>query len=718
MNPLDQAVALYVGGQHQAALNLALGEAKPLLNILAASAQALGRHAEAEHYWLLVLLLQPANHHAHNNLGLLLAQQGQHAEAEARYRQALAICPDYAEGYNNLGNALADLNRPAEAEAAYRQALALKPDYAEAHNNLAELLRLAGRHAEAEASFRRGLALNANDAGALYNFGNVLADTGQHAEAEAAYRRAILLRPDYAEAYSNLGILLKAARRHAEAEDACRQVLALRPDFAGGFNNLGEVLRECGRYAEAEAAYRQALALQPDYAGAYGNLGLALAAAGRPAEAESAYRQALALRPGYALALNNLGVLLASLHRHAEAESAYRQALALRPDYVSALNNLGVLFESTQRLVEAEATYRQALALQPNAAETLNNLAAMCLSRRRFAEAEAAFKLALAAQPAYADARFNLATLLLSLGRWREAWPLYEARHYPEKTLGAVRKPSLPLAEWQGEDLTGKRLLLWPEQGFGDEIQFCRLVPALKQRGAAHVGLVCKPALAPLLQTLAGVDAVYPLADRLTVDGPYDYWALLLSVPGRLDLSLENLPATLPYLYALPERLAHWQAALPTSGLRIGLVWQGRSSYAHDALRSLPGLAVLAPLWTVPGLAFVSLQKGAGEDEARQPPPGLDILDLGSALADFADTAAVIAQLDLLICVDTAVAHLAGALGKPCWVLLPYLKTDWRWLHGRADSPWYPGVMRLFRQGAAESWGDVVVRVAAALAQT
>ena len=251
------------------------------------------------------------------------------------------------------------------------------------------------------------------------------------------------------------------------------------------------------------------------------------------------------------------------------------------------------------------------------------------------------------------------------------------------------------------------------EAGHGDMIQFCRYAPLLKTMGAAHIALVCHPGLKALFAGLPGVDEVFSLSDEIP-ESDWDFWSLPMSLPHYCQTRIDNIPATLPYLFADPAKEAKWHAMLPP-GIRVGLVWKGNSRFENDKERSLPSLDVLAPLAAVAGVNFVSLQKGAGEEEARHPPAGMKLLALGESTEDFTDTAAIISGLDLVISVDTAVAHLAGTLGKPCWVLLPDYRTDWRWLTGRADSPWYPGVMRLFRQPASGDWSPVVTAVVEAL---
>jgi hypothetical protein len=256
---------------------------------------------------------------------------------------------------------------------------------------------------------------------------------------------------------------------------------------------------------------------------------------------------------------------------------------------------------------------------------------------------------------------------------------------------------------------------VWPEQGFGDEIQFCRYLPLLKKVGAARITLVCKAPLKTLFDTLEGVDAVIPADLAAAAIEAHDYWTYLLSIPLHLPIEGPAIPVQLPYLHALPERRERWSSQIPDGGFRVGLVWKGNSFHHNDMHRSLPDSATLAPLWSVPGVRFISLQKGMGEDEAAKPPAGQPLTHLGAALVDFADTAAVIEQLDLVICVDTAVAHLAGALAKLCWVLLSAHRSDWRWLHGSNETPWYPRAVRLFRQTPGSGWNPVITEVKNAL---
>ncbi|GBG12772.1 uncharacterized protein NMK_0307 [Novimethylophilus kurashikiensis] len=436
----------------------------------------------------------------------------------------------------------------------------------------------------------------------------------------------------------------------------------------------GNRLLAAGDLSGAEAAFKQALTLVPDFIEAHANLGLIYNLSNSPQEAEHHYRQALTLAPQVAQIHLNFGALLAKVKRFEEGESAYRQAIALQPDYAAAWSNLGALLAGLNRDEEAEQCHLKALAIDPD----------------------------------YEKARFNLAYVLLRQGRFEEGWTYFEARDWHASLAAHLTCP-----RWQGESRVGKKLLIGYEGGFGDVLQFCRYIPLIKRLSAAEITLFCHPQLKSLLTTLEGVDAVIGYDEALPSDG-WDAWLPLLSAPFVFGTRADSIPAALPYLKAEPERMQHWAPRLPETGFRVGLVWKGSPNHDNDADRSLSSLACLAPLTDIPGIQFVSLQKGAGEDETQLGSHSL--IPLGREIQDFADTAAILAQLNLLISIDSAAAHLAGALGIPCWVLLPAYQPDWRWLNTGETSPWYPDVMRLFRQRRMGDWEKVIAQVAASLA--
>ncbi|QDL54874.1 tetratricopeptide repeat protein [Rhodoferax aquaticus] len=437
-------------------------------------------------------------------------------------------------------------------------------------------------------------------------------------------------------------------------------------------------LMEHGQFGEAKHLLLQALDQDPDWAEVHANLAYACAELGETVQAEQCYLRALELAP-HAVQLHiNVGTLLAEQKRLQEAIAHFEWAISLEPDCVAAWSNLGGVYAGMHRNAQAEQCCRRALELDPG----------------------------------HAKARFNLAYVLLRRGDLEEGWACFEARDWYAAMAAKLHAP-----RWDGSPLAGQSVLLVCEAGYGDVMQFCRYVPVLKHLGASRVSLLCQPPLVRIMQGLEGLDHVLNLNAPLP-ELHWDCWCPLLSLPFHLQTRLHTIPGTLPYLHATPKRRTLWQSLLPSKGFKVGLVWKGNPRFENDADRSLKHLSVLGPLFQVPGVAFISLQKGVEGAHTLEAPELGDVghmTAIGERLHDFADTAALVANLDLVITVDTAVAHLTGALNIPCWVLLPHYKTDWRWLQDRSDSPWYPGVMRLFRQGPDEDWAPVVAELTAAL---
>jgi Flp pilus assembly protein TadD len=478
-------------------------------------------------------------------------------------------------------------------------------------------------------------------------------------------------------------------------------------------------LQTLGRGAEAETFYRAALALAPERSDTWANLGLIVLQEHRVQEAIECERQALRIDPGNVEALNNLGIALHGLNALSEAESHFHSVLRLAPDHANAMLNLGVIRQSLGHIEEAEALYRRARALGVDEARVCNNLALALAELGLLEDAETTCRASLAANPGYPEAAVNLGMILLMRGKLAEAWPWYEAR-WRVQPLASL--PQLPAeTRWTGaEALEGKTILLLGEQGFGDVLQFCRYAPMVASNGA-RVILAVPDALARVMGSLEGVERVVSQDDLLP---DFDLHCPLMSLPMVFGTSEATIPSRVPYLGADPDAIERWAAIIPspgtaasgTKGLLIGLAWAGGRrpgqprAAAIDKRRSMK-LADMAPLGAVPGCVFVSLQLGPPAAQVDTAP--FPLIDVTSRLNDFADTAALIGTLDLIITVDTAVAHLAGSLGKPVW-LLSRFDACWRWGRDRTDTAWYP-TMRLFRQAAPGDWADVMHRVAAAL---
>ena len=462
-----------------------------------------------------------------------------------------------------------------------------------------------------------------------------------------------------------------------------------------------------GQLGQAEPLYRQVLAQEPNHADALNQLGYLLYQTGRYQEALELIGRAIDRDPSTAEYHNNLGLALAALDLTDRAIAAYRKAAALNPAHPEIHNNLGNALEGVGRLDQAIASFGQAIALRPNLAEAHDNLGRALKKAGKLTEALAAHEQAVRLQPGLASAHLNLGLLCLLMGDLRRGWIECEWRW--QTVESSVPRHRFAQTLWDGGNLGGRRILLHPEGGFGDTLLFIRYVPMVAERGGKVI-LGVPRELIRLLQELPGVHEMVPSKAPVP---DFDVHCPLASLPRLFDTTLSNIPAGIPYVRAQPERIEHWRRRVPADGrLKIGLAWAGRPDYANDRNRSM-SLRQLAPLGQVPRTWFCSLQKGAASQQARTPPGELSLVDWTDELDDFADTAALVANLDLVIAVDTSVVHLAGAMGKPVWVLLPFVP-DWRWMLHREDSPWYPTV-RLFRQQREGDWDAAINRVAEAL---
>ena len=634
-----------------------------------------GRLGEAETCYRRVLAAQPNHADALHLLGVLAHQTRRHDLAVELIGQAIKRNGRNPIYFYHLGVTLQENGKPAESVAAYRQAIRIKPDYAEAFKNEGDALKELKRFDEALESYDKALAFKPGYAEACNNRGVALRALKRLDEALASYDTALAFKPDYAEALINRGNALKELKRPAEALKSYDKALALKPGHAEACNNRGVALQELKRFEEALASYDKALALKPDYAEACTNRGNALRELKRLDEALASYDRALALAPAHAEAWYNRGNALQELRRPAEALKSYDRALACRPDYAEACNNRGNALRELKRLDEALASYQQALALRPD----------------------------------YAPAHWNEGLWRLLMGDFDPGWEKYEwRRELADELWGFGSTPSFAQPAWDGTgDIAGQTILLHAEQGYGDTIQFCRYVPLVAQRGAKVI-LAVQPPLERLLSGFGGAQTVAHGADPPA----FDLHCPLMSLPRAFHTRLETIPPPIPPSVP-PELTKAWEARLRRPGTpRIGIAWSGRPSHKNDHNRSIPLRAMLG-LLDLP-IELVSLQKEVrGEDQAILDAHAAGITHFGPALTDFLETAALVSSMDVVITVDTAVAHLACALGRPTWILLPFIP-DWRWLLERADSPWYP-TARLFRQPAIADWDSVMQEVVGGL---
>lgn len=522
---------------------------------------------------------------------------------------------------------------------------------------------------------------------------------GELARAEQIYGQVINLDPNNADAFNLLGLIELQTGRLELAEQHISKAVRLGQKTASYRNNLGLVLHAMGKLPDAESHSRKAIQLQADYAEGHYNLANILRDRGKSKEAEQHYRRALHFKPDYVDACNNLGLLLISLERHNEAELLFRQMLLMQPDNVSAHNSLGVIAHELGRHEEAQAHYQNALHLNGGYAKAHNNLGNALMDLAQFSKAEIHFREAIRLDPHnQVEAHAGLGMVLLRRGEFSEGWTEYEWRLKIKRDFQFLHTEK-PL--WRGEPIEGKHLLLYAEQGLGDTIQFCRYASLVAER--ARVTLKVPQSLVKLLSRLKGIDAIVTEEQK----DAFDMHCPLMSLPFVCGTTIDTIPSTVPYLNAPAERVSYWKEKLASiPGRKIGLAWSGNPKLKTDIRRSIA--ADKFDKWTeLSGVTFISLQKGSTAK------PSSIAYDWTEELSDMAETAALIENLDLVISVDTAVAHLAGALGKPVWLLNRY-DSDWRWLEGRDDSLWYP-TLRQFRQTAPNDWDGVLSSVAECL---
>jgi tetratricopeptide (TPR) repeat protein len=562
----------------------------------------------------------------------------------------------------------------------------------------------AGRLQEAERAYRQVLNADPGNPDAFHLLGIIAHQAGKNEAAVRWIDKALSARPDFAEALSNRGLALQALGRHGEALASYDKALSVRRGFAEAHYNRGNALQELERHDEALASYDKALSIKPDYVEALSNRAPALRELKRHDEALASCDRALAIQPGFAEAWSNRALALEELRRYDEALASYDRALAIQPGFAEAWSNRALPLQQLNRLDEALASCDRALAIQPGFAEAHCNRGNALKALQRYGEALASYDKALAAAPALADARWSKGLCQLLTGDFERGWENYEWRWksgvFPDAKRNDFSKPP-----WLGgEDIAGKTVLLHAEQGFGDTIQFARYAKSVAGKGATVI-LQVQPALKTMLSDIAGAQQVLGQDEPLP---EFDFHCPLLSLPLAMGTRPETIPADIPYLRVADAAAAKWKAKLPGHGAsRVGIAWSGHPAHRNDHNRSI-ALSRLLPL-QCPGASLVSLQKDVRPDDAKVLAANQQILHFASELGDFSDAAALISLMDLVISVDTSIAHLAGALGKPVWILLPF-DPDWRWLVDRKDSPWYP-TARLYRQPEAGDWASVVERV-------
>lgn len=628
--------------------------------------------------------------HAHWNAG-------QAAQAEVLCRRILAASPGQADASHLLGLIAHAHGQPALALELLRHACRTDAAPAVYFGNLAEICRQQGLLAEGEAAARHATQREPGLVMAWNNLGIILQESGRHADSVECLERVAQLQPHSPEALNNLGNAYTGVNRLDEARQHYVRALALRGDYAEAHSNLAFVLRELGDYEAAANAGQRAIECNPRLANAYINLAEIEAARSQPAQALQWTEALLAFAPSHPQALElrtRLRTACGSQAGTAEAQDLEDLARRVR-DLLTERQN-----------AEAERLLRENMDPRGAPAVLWRLLGLAVKFQGRVQEAADIQAMLATAMPGNLSARFDLAETRLLQGDFERGWTEYRWRYSLSHTAAMDRKVQRP--RWDGSRIAGQTLLIHDEQGYGDTLQFMRLIDAARARSGARVVLEVHPDLLSFARRLVGPDA-FP---RGQIPPPFDQHCELMSLPMAIGLRMADLPGQVGYLSADAARVEKWRKRL--TGLPrpwVALAWAGRPTHSNDANRSL-ALADMAPL-AVPGITYLAIQKGPAAAQAATAPPGMNIVPLDAEIADFEDTAAILSLADLLVSVDSSPVHLAGALNRPAWVLLPFLP-DWRWLLQRSDSPWYPS-LQLFRQPAPGDWKPVMHDVGQAL---
>jgi tetratricopeptide (TPR) repeat protein len=651
-------------------------------------------------------------------MSLVALASRQPAAAVKMATAAVEVAPTLGTPWVALGQALRAAGRPEDAEKAYAQAIRLDGMNELARLGLGELKIGTGRPEEAVREFELALKRKPTLVAAHLGLGNALAVLGRFEEALERYQRALSLRPRLPEAEFAAAFVLSRLGRPKEAETRYRRALVERPDFAAAWMNLGSLLREQGREAYAEAALLRAVELRPDLVAGWINLAMLERERRRPAKAEAHLRKAFALNPEQVETHIAWCQFRVSEQDLAGAWGWLRWAMARDPLQPEAVNMQGILLHTEARFAEAVEAFERAEALGHSAAAS--NRGNSLLDMGRTFDALEAHESAVERDPAHPGARYNLALTRLRLGDWERGWPGYEARwrfREVHRNPRVFRQP-----RWQGESLEGQRILLHAEQGLGDTIQFCRYATLVAARGGSVILQVQSP-VERLLRSLGAVRTGRAEVVLLEQKPPeFDLECPLMSLPAVFETTLDTVPWPGPYLGADPELALQKRVNFPgvrpslypaERPLRVGLSWAGNPRYKADPQRSME-LKILLPLLHTPDITWISLQKGPAAEQLSNTNGAVFVWDGSSRDQDLAETAALMATLDLVITTDTCIAHLAGAMAMPVWILLPYL-SDWRWMQTVETTPWYP-TARLMRQRFADDWAGVVNRVIRELA--
>ena len=641
--------------------------------------------------------------HFRSNLANAYRESGEHERAEAEYRAAIAAGGGTPEVFNNLGLTLVARGRPAWAIEAFESSLARRPGHAGTLTNLSVACLAAGAAAEALRCADEVLAVDGSLAPARLARAAALAALDRRDEAIAGFE-ALMETPLAPVAAGGFSEVLFASGKSDEAIAVSSRVVRDFPTDCTALRQHAANLARVKRITEAEAVLAEACRHHPRSAAAHAQRGAMLLTLGRPGDAITALRRATELEPAHAEAWSNLSAALLATRDAAGAVEAAEHSMRLADRSAFSLGVLGAALLGARRFVEAHAVFRDLVAAAPNA-DAWNGLGVSLERTGRIVEARDAYARAVADDPTHDAARFNHAAALLLLGDWTKAWSRYDTSRAVLRGTRSIAPDRVWRPGAVRPDGSAPTVLLITEQGLGDAIQFVRFAAVVRAQAARVIVQAAEP-LRRLLATVPGVDEVIGFEESRE----HDFAIAAMSLPGVLGTTLDVVPDGVPYLKPAPDLFDVWRSRLGARrGLRVAVAWAGSRTHMHDASRSI-ALAALQPLAAVPGIEWFSVQRGPGlEQLSGIGRAGWTISDLGPSLHDLADTAAALSHMDLVITVDTSVAHLAGALGVRTWTLLAH-PPDWRWLLDRRDTPWYP-TMTLFRQRDVDQWGQVVARV-------
>ena len=575
-------------------------------------------------------------------------------------------------------------------------------------------LHQSGDLIEAEKVYQKVLSIDANNIDANQLLGAIAIQRKNYDLAINLFQTVLMAKPDFAEVHNNLGYALKESGQLDAAVFSLEAAIAIKPDYVEAHNNLGLVFRTMGKLENAIYCFKNAIAINANYivaqnnlAYTYNKLGNRFKETGKLEKAIEQYQKSIAVKADFAEGYNNLACTLKECGQLDEAITGFRKAILLKPDYAAAFSNLGCTLVMKGQLDEAVSNHRQAISIDPDYAEAYNNLGCVLRDTGQLNESEDAFRHALQLNPDYPGAQFNWSTVLLLKGEFATGWKKYSYRFKTEKFANTY--PQLAIPQWKGESLHGKTIFVWCEQGLGDTIHFARYLKKIKESNA-YTLLVQTPAnLRRLLSSMPYIERFIEPGEVIAAD----YHIPLMSLPEIYKTTPDTIPHNIPYIKAETELVEQWHKQLKAdNNYKIGLAWAGKPTHSNDHFRSAR-LHDFLRLLSIPGTSYYSLQKGAKTEHLNEflneMAEGSNFVDLTEQLEDLADTAALMANLDLVISVDTCMAHLAGALGRPVWTLLP-ANPEWRWLLDREDSPWYP-TMQLYRQNQLGDWTSVIEKI-------